>query len=115
MIFEAVIPLRLKTKTRGILELKAGERMEVPASVIAQLHQRLPGKIRVIEEEPPSLRPGVRIEFFSPLFGMCTATIQAITGDRCLITNHSILQGEGESVTIPVSWICGVYREQSVS
>ena len=115
MIFEAVILLRLKTKTRGTLELKAGERMEVSASVMAQLQAQLPGKIRVIEDEPSQLRPGVRVEFFSPLFGMCTATIQEVTNDRCTITNHSVLHGEGEPVSIPTSWICGVYRERPAS
>jgi len=66
-------------------------------------------------EEVPfdtQLRPGVWVEFFSPLWGMCTARIHELTIDGCIITNHSVLKGEDEPVTIPASWICGVYREQ---
>ncbi len=69
-------------------------------------------------EEVPSdaqLRPGVWIEFFSPVLGMCTARIKDVTLDGCIITDHSLLKGEGEPVTIPASWIMGVYREQVAS
>ncbi len=67
-------------------------------------------------EEVPSgtqLHPGVWVEFFSPLFGPCTTQIHEVTVDGCIINNHSVLKGEGEPVTIPTSWICGVYREPS--
>ncbi len=113
MTFEALVPLMLKTKTKGILELKVGERMDVPPKVILQLQKQIPDKIRVIGDEPKQLHPGVWIEFHSPLFGMCTAKIHDVTVDGCIITNHSVLKGEDEPVTIPASWICGVYREQS--
>jgi hypothetical protein len=69
-------------------------------------------------EEVPSdtqLRPGVWVEFLSPIWGMCSAQIQAVTLDGCIITNHSILKGEGEPVTIPASRICGVYMEHQAS
>ena len=61
------------------------------------------------------LHPGVWIEFFSPFFGMCTARIHEVTVDGCVITSHSVLKGEGEPVTIPVSWIMGLYRDDRKS
>lgn len=61
------------------------------------------------------LHPGVWIEFFSPLFGMCTARIQEVTVDGCIITDHSVLKGESKPGPIPASWIMGVYREQMAS
>jgi hypothetical protein len=115
LIFEALVPLTLKTKTKGILELQSGERMDVPPKVILQLQEQIPDKIRVIGDERNQLHSGVWVEFFSPLWGMCTARIQAVTVDGCIITNHAVLKGEGEPVTIPASWICGVYREQQAS
>jgi len=114
LTFEALVPLTLKTKTKGILELQTGERMDVPARVISQLQEQIPEKIRVIWDEPEQLRSGVWVEFFSPLFGMCTARIHEVTVDGCILTDHSILKGEGEPVTIPASWIMGVHREQQV-
>jgi len=72
--------------------------------------------LRVPESETPlELHPGVWVEFFSPLFGMCTARIHEVTVNGCIITNHSVLKGEGEPVTIPASWICDFYREQQAS
>ncbi|MEC4681163.1 MAG: hypothetical protein VST67_10770, partial [Nitrospirota bacterium] len=96
-------------------ELQTGERMDVPVRVIAQLHAQLPGKLRVLGDEPPQLHPGVWVEFSSPVWGMCTARIQNVTLEGCIISDHSVLKGEGEPVTIPASWICGVYREQQAS
>jgi hypothetical protein len=85
--------------------------MDVPPKVISQLQAQIPDKIRVIGDEPPQLRPGVWVEFYSPLFGMCTAKIHEVTVEGCIISNHSVLKGEGEPGTIPASWICGVYRD----
>ena len=115
MIFEALVPVTLNTKTRGVLTLRPGQRMDVPPKVISQLQEQIPDKIRVIGGEPEQVHPGFWIEFFSPFFGMCTARIQEVTVDGCIITNHSVLKGEGEPVSIPASWICGVYREQWAS
>ena len=89
--------------------------MEVPARVISQLQEQIPEKIRVIGDEPTKLCSGVWVEFSSPVWGMCTARIHEVTVDGCVITDHSVLKGEGEPVTIPASWICGVYREQQAS
>ena len=112
--FEALSPLQLKTQSEGVVSLEAGQRLTWPDDAVQFLLERAPEKIRVVEDRP-KLRPGVWIEFFSPYLGMRTARIQAVTVDGCIITNHSVLKGEGEPVTIPASWICGVYRDQWAS
>jgi hypothetical protein len=58
------------------------------------------------------LRPGVWVEFLSPIWGMCSAQIQAVTLRGCVLTNHSVLKGEGEPVPIPASWIRGIFMEE---
>ena len=49
------------------------------------------------------LRPGVWVEFLSPLWGICSAQLQAVTLRGCVLTHHSVLKGEGEPATIPAS------------
>ena len=99
----------------GCVSVERGQRVTWLDEAVKKLLQQIPEKIRVIGDEPTQLRSGVWVEFFSPLFGMCTARIQVVTVDGCVITNHSVLKGEGEPVTISASWICGVYREQWAS
>ena len=67
----------------------------IPVCKIKRLNLSIPSKM-LFATEP----------FFSPLFGMCTAKIYDVTVDGCIITNHSVLKGEDEPVTIPASWIC---------
>ena len=109
--FEALSPLQLKTRSGGVVSMESGQRLTWPDEAVQFLLEKVPEKVRVVEEKP-RLPPGAWIEFLSPLFGRCTARIHEVTVDGCIITNHSVLKGEGEPVTIPASWICGVYREQ---
>jgi len=95
----------------GSQDFTPGEVIDLPDKVAQRLMELVPGKVRQVD---PQLHSGVWIEFFSPLFGPCTARIHEVTVDGCIITDHSVL-GEGEPVTIPASWICGVYREQQAS
>ena len=111
MIFEALVPFTLNTKTRGVLQLKAGQQMDVPAKVVQQLQAKVPEKIRVLEWRSP-IQAGVWVEFFSPLWGLCSAEVQAVTLRGCVLTNHSVLRGEGEPVTIPASWVRNIYRKR---
>jgi len=102
----------IKVRMRyGSQKFAPGEIIDLPDKVAQRLMELVPGKVRLAN---PQLHPGVWVEFFSPLFGMCTARIHDVTIDRCVITNHSVLKGEGEPVTIPASWICGVPREPSL-
>jgi len=111
LTFEAVTPVRFNTKNKGVVKLEPGQRLTWPTPAVESLLARIPERIRLVEGSA-QLHPGVWVEFFSPLFGMCTAKIHEVTLEGCVITNHSVLKGEGEPVTIPASWICGVYREQ---
>jgi hypothetical protein len=111
MELTVVLPIKVRMP-HGSQDFTPGEIIDLPDKVAQRLMELVPGKVRLVK---PQLHPGVWIEFFSPLFGMCTARIQAVTVDGCIITNHSVLKGEGEPVTIPANWICGVYREQQAS
>ncbi len=82
----------------------------LPDTVAHKLMALAPGKVRPLLDAD-QFQPGVWVEFISPLFGMCTARIHDVTVDGCIITDHSVLRGEGEPVTIPASWVCGVYIE----
>jgi len=114
LIVETLIHMDI-TVFGGLKALKPGDRVDIPIEKAKKLFKLAgPRKVRIIHESV-NIRPGVWIEFFSPFFGMCTARIQEVTVDGCIITNHSVLKGEGEPVTIPASWICGVYREQQAS
>ena len=98
----------------GAQDFQPGETVTLPDKVALRLMELVPGKVRAVEALT-RIQSGVWIEFFSPLFGMCTARIHEVRVDVCIITNHSVLKGEGEPVTIPASWICGIYREQWAS
>ncbi len=99
-----------------------GEELSLVERVLRSINepskpQGSPGQRRTptLESEPvrKDLHPGVWVEFFSPLWGQCSAQVQAVTLRGCVLTHHSVLRGEGEPVTIPASWILGVYREQA--
>ena len=106
-------PQRVKMP-HGAQDFQPGETVTLPDKVALRLMELVPGKVRAVEALT-RIQSGVWIEFFSPLIGMCTASIHEVTVDGCIITNHSVLKGEDEPVTIPASWICGVYREQRAS
>lgn len=106
MELTVVQPIKVRMP-QGSQDFKPGEIIELPDKVAQRLMELVPGKVRQME---PQLSPGVWIEFFSPLFGLCIARIHVVTVDGCIITNHSVLKGEGEPVTIPAAWIRGLYR-----
>ena len=113
MIVETLIHMDI-TVSGGLKTLKPGDRLDIPSEKARKLVKLAgPRKVRIIFDSA-IIHSGVWVEFLSPLFGMCTARIHEVTVDGCIITDHSVL-GEGEPVTIPASWICGVYREQQAS
>ena len=113
MIFEALKPMEITTKTLGIVTLKAGDRLEWPAEAVMLLVEKCPGKVRVVDDSA-KVQPGVWVEFFSPLFGMVTAKIKSVETDGIWLTNHSVLKGTDEPCRIPVAWIVGTYLERSL-
>jgi len=111
LTFEAVRPVRLNTKTYGVVRLEPGERLTWPAPVVENLLARIPERIRLVEG-PAQLHPGVWVEFKSPPFGMVTAQILSVEVDTVWLTNHSVLKGTDEPCRIPASWIRGIYMEE---
>ncbi len=108
MVLTAVQPIRVKMLD-GPRAFAPGETITLPDQVGQRLLEMAPQKVQVVD--PHTIQPDVWIEFLSPLFGLCTAKIKNVTVDGCVITNHSVLKGKGEPVTIPASWICGVSCE----
>ena len=113
MLLEALTSLKLKLP-EGLKTLQSGERITLPEEKAQKLLRLAKGKVRIVNESS-HLHPGVWVEFDSPLFGLCTAKIHHMTLEGCIITNHSVLKGEGEPVTIPAAWVRGVYREEVAS
>ena len=111
MIIEALAPLHIKTKTRGVLKLTPGQSMELPDRAVGQLLQQVPEKIRVIRATH-SPGPGVWIEFDSPLFGTCTAKVKVMTIRGLVVTDHSVL-GPTQEVAIQAAWIRHIGHEES--
>jgi len=109
LIIEALVPMWLNT-LEGRKDLKVGDQVNLTDKQAEKLLRKAKGKVRIVPEAN-DLHPGVWIEFLSPLFGLCTAKIQSVTLDGCTITDHSILKGEGEPVTIPAAWIRGLTME----
>lgn len=110
LLIEALIPMNL-ILPEGMKILKFGDRVDLPEPKARKLLELAKGKVQIVNDSS-QLHPSIWVEFLSPLFGRCTARIHEVTVDGCIITDHSVLKGEGEPVTIPASWIYGVYREQ---
>ena len=104
MIFEAICPLEIKTRTLGTVSLDIGDRVEWPDEAVKMLVQKYPGKARVVKEQP-QIQAGVWVEFQSPLFGLVTAKFKSVEVENVWLTDHSVLRGENESCRIPVKWI----------
>ena len=110
MMIETLIHMDIMV-AGGVKALKPGDRVDIPIEKAKKLFKLAgPRKVRIIIESA-NIHPGVWVEFFSPLFGPCTARIHEVTVDGSIITNHSVLKGEGEPVTIPASWIRGICKE----
>ncbi len=111
MIVETLIHMDI-TVSGGVKTLKPGDRMDISTEKAQKLFKIAgPRKVRILPDSA-HIRPGVWVEFFSPLFGQCTAKIHEVTVDGCIITNHSVLKGKDGPVTIPASWILGIYPDQ---
>ncbi len=92
----------------GPQAFKPGEVLTLPDAVAHKLMALAPDKVRPLFGSD-QFRPGVWVEFDSPLFGRCTARIQNVTLEGCVITDHSVVKDECGPVTIPASWVRHVY------
>ena len=113
MILEALTSLKLQLP-EGLKTLRSGERITLPEEKAQKLLRLAKGKVRIVHESS-DLHSGVWVEFRSPLWGICTARIQEVTLDGCIITNHSVSKGEGEPVTITAAWVRGFTIEEPTS
>ena len=95
----------------GPQAFEPGQILTLPDTVAHKLMALAPGKVRP-RLDSEQFQPGVLIEFLSPVWGLCSAQVQAVTLQGCVLTNRSVLRGEDEPSTIPTSWIIGINREQ---
>ncbi len=110
MTFEALAPLRLKTRTLGSVALQPGQRVTWPDEAVRQLLERVPQKIKVIYENP-CLTSGKWCEWISPLFGHCSGQVVSMTVKGYIVTNHSVI-GPHKKVEIPIDWVESFYSER---
>ena len=110
MIFEAIEPLRITTRTLGILSLSPGQCMDLPDKAVLQLLKQMPERIRVIDESL-NPQPGLWVTFNSPLFGICGAKIKQVESTQIMITDHSVI-GTQAGLTIDPRWIQHLSKEK---
>ena len=70
LTFEALVPLKLRTRTLGRLSVEPGQRVTWPDKAVRQLLEKIPEKIRVIEGTPrqqPSIQPGMPVQYRIPV------------------------------------------------
>ena len=70
LTFEALVPLKLRTRTLGRLSVEPGQRVTWPNEAVQQLLEKIPEKIRVIERAPgqqPSIYPGLKVHYRIPV------------------------------------------------
>ena len=65
LTFEALAPLKLRTKSLGAIVLEPGQRVTWPEKAVRQLLQKAPEKIRVVEDFP--VRCGQQVKFKQPV------------------------------------------------
>lgn len=109
MILEALTQFDLKISGE-VRTLKPGDRFDLSEEYAKKLRRLAGAKVRVIVEGV-ELQSGMWIQFHSPLFGDCTAQVEAVEVGQVWIGQHSVLK-QPERVKIPVSWVQGVYRTE---
>jgi hypothetical protein len=68
--FEALVPLKLRTRTLGCVSVEPGQRVTWPDEAVRQLLEKIPEKIRLIEGTPrqhPSIHPGMTVQYRIPV------------------------------------------------
>ena len=68
--FEALVPLKLRTRTLGRVSVEPGQLVTWPDKAVRQLLEKIPEKIRVIEGTPPqqpSIYPGMTVHYRIPV------------------------------------------------
>ena len=104
MTIQALVNLRILSAdyTESVIEVRAGDTVNLPPERVYTLLAKIPDKIRVI-------RPGFLVTWESPLFGVCEGRICEVVADKVVISEHGVTK---KRATIPVSWITQVEREE---
>jgi len=123
MTLQALVNLRLKS-AGSVLEVRAGETVDLPQAKGDTLLRKLPGKVRVIPDPSPEMAfdlnanflpdgtlsgtkdfipSGTRITYRSPLFGEVSGEVIEDKG-ACVWIWHPIRECE---CCIPRGWITG--------
>jgi hypothetical protein len=105
---EILAPLRLVSPDGTKQEVLPGEILDIPEAKALKLLAKVPQKVRIV----PSLQPGWVVEWQSQIFGTCSGKVVSVKTETVTITDHSVLKQE---VTLPASWIQGIYREELAS
>ncbi len=112
MIFEAIEPIRITTKTLGNVSLSPGDRLDWPDQAVQMLLAQYPGSVRTVSPGPP-FHPGMSVTYQIPVniqsptqysWQTHTGTIRAIDPIRQMIL---IVPESGAD--LPWVWIAGCY------
>ena len=89
------------------MELNPGRPVEVADEVAQKLRQRAPEKVRCFTLlKPQDLAPGIRVWWYSPLFGLCTGEVAlAPEGGWFVVREHSVTN---ELAIVPAIQVWGV-------
>ena len=103
MTIQALVNLRILSAdyTESVIEVRAGETVNLPPDRVYTLLAKIPDKIRVI-------RPGFFVTWKSPLFGVCEGRVCEVVADKVEITEHGVTK---ERVTIHAAWITHIAEE----
>ena len=94
MTIQALVNLRIRS-VDIVVEVRAGEMVELPLETVDTLLQKIPDKIRII-------RPGFIVTWKSPPFGVCEGRVSEVKADVVVINEHSVTKGRAE---IPATWV----------
>lgn len=70
LTFEALTPLKLRTRTLGRVSVEPGQRVTWPDAAVHQLLEKAPERIRVIENNhplQPAVSPGMKVQYRIPV------------------------------------------------
>ncbi len=111
MIFEALKPLEITTRSLGRIALETGERHTWPDEAVRMLLEKFPEKIRVIKEQPHGpFRVGQQVVYRIPVVQHATSySWESHTGTIEAIDIHNerltILPKSENQPLIIVAWI----------
>ena len=103
MTVQALVNLRILSAdySESVIEVRAGETVDLPPERVDALLAKIPEKIRVIQ-------PGFLVTWESPLFGVCEGRVCEVVADKVEISEHGVTK---ERATIPAAWIINIEEE----